>query len=228
MKKDEINLSDWHRILFGEAPAAFMLEVLIRTVLIYFVLLVIVRLLGKRMSGQLTQTEMAVMVTLGAIVSPAMQLPDRGVLASILTLGLILVLFRYVNLLGVRRPEVEQLTHGMESLLVKDGVLQLDELRRARVSHQQVLSALRNKTVYNLGQVSRVYLEPSGDFSIYTTDEKKPGLSTLPQTDQEVHRIQERVEGKMSCCNCGTTISGQDKKVPCPNCHQQNWDGAYL
>src|SRR6476659_4263861 len=74
MEKDEIHFGDIKRWLFGDAPPEFMIEVFIRTILIYLFLLLIVRLMGKRMSGQITLTEMAVMITLGAIVSPAIQL----------------------------------------------------------------------------------------------------------------------------------------------------------
>lgn len=67
MEKKDIHFNDLHRLLFGEAPAIFLLEVFIRTLFTYLILLVITRWLGKRMTGQLSITEMAVMLTLGAI-----------------------------------------------------------------------------------------------------------------------------------------------------------------
>ena len=90
MNKYDIHLSDIYRILFGEAPVEFLVEVFIRTWLIYLILLIIVRLMGKRMSGQLTIAEMAVMVTMGAIVAPAMQIPNLGILQGALILFLAL------------------------------------------------------------------------------------------------------------------------------------------
>ncbi|RCH55308.1 hypothetical protein DJ568_09000 [Mucilaginibacter hurinus] len=75
MKKEEIDLSDIGRILLGEAPPLFLLEVFIRGLATYMFLLVIVRWLGKRMGGQITIMEMSVMITLGAIVSVPMQAP---------------------------------------------------------------------------------------------------------------------------------------------------------
>jgi uncharacterized membrane protein YcaP (DUF421 family) len=86
MNKQDIHLYDLHRILFGDAPTIFILEVLIRTIITYFVLLVITRWLGKRMSGQVSITEMAIMLTLGAIVSVAMQVPESGILMAALVL----------------------------------------------------------------------------------------------------------------------------------------------
>ena len=78
MKKEDIQPWDWQRILFGQAPPEFLIEVFLRTTLIYLALLVVTRALGKRMGGQLSISELAVMVTLGAIVSPAMQIPQLG------------------------------------------------------------------------------------------------------------------------------------------------------
>src|SRR5688572_9895573 len=86
MKKDDIRLGDIYRILFGEAPAGFMVEVLIRTVIIYVAAIIAMRLLGKRMSGQLTITEFGVMVMLGAIIAPPAQIPERGILVGIFVL----------------------------------------------------------------------------------------------------------------------------------------------
>src|SRR5438874_3764069 len=100
MKKDEIHLEDIKRILFGQAPPEFLLETFIRTLIIYIVLLLVIRWLGKRMSGQLTIMEMTVMLTLGAIVAVPMQMPDRGLLQGILILLCVAGLQRGVSLLG--------------------------------------------------------------------------------------------------------------------------------
>ena len=102
MKKEEIKPWDWQRIFLGEAPAEFLLEVLIRTIVIYLVLLVVLRLLGKRMDGQLTLTEMAVMITLGAIVSVPMQIPDRGILMGVVALVCALIFQRGWNRVTVK------------------------------------------------------------------------------------------------------------------------------
>jgi hypothetical protein len=59
MKKEDIHLSDWSRLLLGEAPPLFLLEVFVRTLVIYVFLLFILRWLGKRMSGQLIIMELS-------------------------------------------------------------------------------------------------------------------------------------------------------------------------
>ena len=109
MKPEEIRLDDWHRILFGNLDPIFLLEVFVRTSIIYWLLLAVVRWLGKRMSGQLTIIEMTVMVTLGAIVSVSMQMEDRGILQGLLILFVALGLHRALNHIGFLSIKAENI-----------------------------------------------------------------------------------------------------------------------
>ncbi len=227
MKKEQIHLEDWQRILIGNAPPEFMLEVLIRSVLILLLFLATVRLLGKRMNGQLTLTEMAVMLTLGAIVAPVMQLPDKGILLGLLVLVCALSFQRGLTWLDFKSRRVEQITQGTESMLIKDGVLQLEAMAAARISKQQLFATLRSRKIYNVRKVKRLYMEACGVFSLYTDEAEKPGLSTFPDTDQEVHSLQPpAAQPVVACMNCGNTIKVDNEQEPCPVCQEVEWTQA--
>jgi uncharacterized membrane protein YcaP (DUF421 family) len=226
MKKEEIFLSDIRRILLGDAPPGFLLEVLVRTLMIYIVLLVILRLLGKRMNGQLTITEMAVMIVLGAIVGSPVQLPDRGVLVAAFILFCILILHRVVTLWIYKNEKVEKLTQGTVILLVKNGVLQLKEMGRSNISRQQVFSQLRKRNIYQLGKIKRMYLEACGLFSIYQNDASTPGMSILPPGDDQIQEIVQSSRDIIVCHNCGNTKRTTGTSLPCPNCGQKKWGNA--
>lgn len=134
MKKEEIHLDDLSRILFGQAPPEFLLEVAIRALLTYVFLLLIVKLLGKRMSGQLTIMEMAVMLTLGAIVSVPMQTPDRGILQGLLLLLCAVGFQRGISYLGYRSHRMENITQGAPSLLASNGVMHVQQMNIDHIS----------------------------------------------------------------------------------------------
>lgn len=229
MKKEDIHLDDWYRILIGNAPAEFLLEVLIRTLLIYLVLIVILRFLGKRMNGQLSNLEMAVMLTLGAIVSPAMQLPDRGILSGILALLCSLTFLRVTNLVGFKSRKSEQIIQGTETVLIKDGLIQLDEMAKNNLSHHQLFAALRSENIHNLSNVKRLYLEAYGMFSIFPEEKKRPGLSVFPPGDPEVRTIHRQPEAPTQACSqCGYTVLKQASPNHCPNCGASQWVQAIL
>ncbi|MCX6216802.1 YetF domain-containing protein [Spirosoma sp.] len=225
MKKEAIHLDDWQRILFGDAPAEFLLEVFIRTSLIYLILLIVMRLLGKRMNGQLTNLELAVMLTMGAIIAPAMQLPDRGLLLGVLALLCALIFQRGTNWLGGKSSKTEKIVQGTATVLVKDGVFQLEQMVSNRMSHQQIFAALRSENVYNLGMVKRLYLEAYGMFSIYRDEPGKPGLSVLEPSDNEIQSIHEKTE-TLACTNCGNTAPAQPQPNSCPVCQANHWIAA--
>ena len=229
MKKDEIHFLDWKRWLWGDAPPEFMIEVLIRTSIIYFFLLLAVRLMGKRMSGQITLTELAVMITLGAIISPAMQLPDRGIIFGILGLSAAVIFQRGLNLWAFKNEKVEKVTQGEMSLLVKDGLMIVEELEKTHVSRQQLYAMLRQKKINNLGKVKRAYLEGCGILTVYETGEIKAGLPIIPVIDPDIKALAMQVDAAShACCNCGHVQRFTDQTGECEKCKSTEWSKAYF
>jgi uncharacterized membrane protein YcaP (DUF421 family) len=231
MNRYEIHLKDVARILFGQAPPTFLLEVFIRALITYTLLLLIVRWLGKRMTGELTLMEMAVMVTLGAIVSTPMQAPDRGILQGLILLLCAVGFQRGISYLGYRSHKFENLTQGEPSLMVKDGMFQLNEMQDDRISRDQLIAALRQQKILNLGSVERIYLEPSGTFTIYQFNDKQPGLPLLPKgddiIDEEGQGIIKPAADFKACENCGTTKPDEDAGQ-CKNCGQNKFTTAVI
>lgn len=229
MKKQDIIPGDWYRILFGETPVVFLLEIFLRTIIMYVVLIIIVRMMGKRMGGQLTISELAVMITLGAIVSPGMQMPQTGLLLCMVILVCALLFQRGLNLLEYKSERFERVTQGSLSILVKNGVMQLDEMRLTKVSRQQLFAALRSQQVYNLGDVARVYLESCGLFSIYQRPEHQPGLPLFPPDDASIVGFgQQTLNGTVVCANCGLVPEATRQVSNCPECGADQWGTAAL
>ena len=230
MKKEDIHWDDWHRILVGAAPTEFLLEVLFRTLIMYFALLIILRLMGKRMGGVLTIAELSVMVTLGAIICVPMQIPDKGILQGVLALICALAFLHSINLWGFKNEKIEKLLQGEESLIVKDGILMVKALSKSRITKQQLYGVLRSQGIHNLGEVERVYLEGSGLFSVFRYERPKLGLSVLPPKDDAIlDKLNKGTEVKTVCSNCGMLPEKQHEMLSgCINCHHKTWETAIL
>jgi len=221
MEREEIHLDDWKRILIGNAPPEFLLEVLLRSAFIYLALVVIVRLLGKRLNAQATLTEMALTITLGAIVGSPMQIPERGLLIGIFVLILALIFQWFMGYLSFSDIKLETLTQGQISLLVKDGILNLKQMRLDRISRRQLYASLRARKIHHLGQARRVYLEATGEFSIVKNSEKRPGLSVFPEDDNI--SIGAKKSDVFACAHCGNISTTQND---CSNCGRMEWVAA--
>ncbi len=229
MEKDQIKLGDWYRILIGDAPTEFLLEVFIRTTILYITLLIILRLMGKRMTGQLSISEMAVMITLGAIVSAPMQVPEKGIAQGIVILLCALAFQRGLNFLTVKSKKAEVAVLGDVCLLVSDGQIDIKQLEKEKMSRQQLFAMLRNNNYFNLGQIERAYLEANGSLSIYPFAEKRPGLSLLPPSDETVADVQHTAsDDQFVCSSCGNLAANEERKRICKHCGADSWNKAIL
>jgi Mg/Co/Ni transporter MgtE len=96
MKPEDIHLTDWMRMLLGEVPWSFLLEITLRIIFLYALILVSMWLMGQRMAGQVSRNEMAALVSLVASVGIPMQAPDRGLLPAVVVAAAVVGVQRWV------------------------------------------------------------------------------------------------------------------------------------
>jgi uncharacterized membrane protein YcaP (DUF421 family) len=214
-------------MLIGEAPWVFMVEIIGRAVIIYVILLVAMRLMGKRIGSQMTQTELAVVVTLGAAIGVPLQAPDRGILPAFIILAIAIAFQRGLNAVAARRRGVELLTQGDVSVLVEDGRLLIDNMLATTISKERLFSVLRTRGVEQLGQVRRVYFESDGDFSVFLADQPGPGLSIVPEWDERMRELARPAPGCFVCRACGDVLDNGDMPSDhCSRCGHCDWTEA--
>lgn len=223
MKSEDIKLDDLWRILIGEVPGSFFIEVIIRTAFIYFLLMVGMRLLGKRMAGQLNKIEMISLTTLAAAVGVPLQAPDRGLLPALIITIIVVLGGRLISVLAFRSASFERLSQDTLTVLVKDSVLQLEQMRRVKITRDRLFAFLRSNDVLHLGSVKRVYLEAGGFFTLVEDKDSRPGLIILPQWDAEfINSLQHKEV--MVCATCGCSKRA-DSDV-CESCSDHHWVAA--
>ncbi|MGI4870262.1 MAG: YetF domain-containing protein [Janthinobacterium lividum] len=223
------HITDYLRILMGGVPWSFLLEASIRLVLLYLLLLTGLRLMGKRMAGQLSRTELAALVSLAAAIGIPILSADRGLLAPIIIASVVVLLQRLVVHQAARHPRVEQALQGNLTTVVADGVLQLPRMEEAVLSQERLFAQLRGESLEHLGQVRRLYMEANGTFSLVEEDQPKPGLSLIPGWDKDFRQVQPAAPGQFACCKCGQVApAAQAPTTACPSCGQHNWEPAVM
>ena len=159
----------------------------IRTILLYLVLIFSVRLMGKRQIGQMEASEFVVTMLVANLAAIPMQ--DGGIplfsgLVPILTvLGLELVLSGLI----LRSVFVRKLLCGKPVILIENGKILRDNLRRTRVTLDELTCHLRQKDVLDLKSVQYAILETNGNLSVFPYPKERPasakeaGISVKPQ-----------------------------------------------
>src|SRR4051812_37468641 len=98
MEPEQIKWNDWQRIILGEAPPEFLIELILRAVIIFFLIIVSLRLMGKRMSAQLTRIESTALFVVAGAIGVPLPSADRGLLPAI---GIALVVILVGRLVSV-------------------------------------------------------------------------------------------------------------------------------
>jgi uncharacterized membrane protein YcaP (DUF421 family) len=224
MKKEDIHFSDWLRILLGEVPGAFYLELLLRAVLIFLLLMLAMRFMGKRMSGLLSRNELVAMVSLAAAVGTPLTAPDRGILPAVIIAIVVVYIERWISAKAFRNEDFERYAIGKLDILVSDGVIDLDILKKVRISRERLMAELRGSGVKQMGSVKRFYMEASGFFTLIKNEEPNEGLLILPSWDEEFCKRLNRSKEQLACGSCGLlhhkTI---DAGYSCPHCSADQW-----
>jgi uncharacterized membrane protein YcaP (DUF421 family) len=227
MKKEDIHISDWLRIVVGEVPAAFYLELVLRAAIVFLLLMVAMRFMGKRMSGLLSRNELVAMVSLAAAIGTPLTSPDRGILPAVMIAIVVVYIERWISAKAFRNEEFERYAIGKLDILVNDAVIDLEVLKKVRISRERLMAELRGSGIKQLGSVKRFYMEASGFFTLIENEEPNEGLLILPSWDEEFCKRLTPSATQISCGICGLLQpKATDSKTQCPHCGEVAWADA--
>lgn len=232
MKPEEIKLTDWSRIFLGQVPPEFYFELIIRTLLVYALLMFCMRLLGKRMSTQISRLELTALVSLASAIGVPMLSVMNGILPAFIIAAIIVGMTRLISKLSLKSEKFERVTQGYLNILVEDGVMRIDVMKMVQITRERLFAQLRSENLNHLGMVKRVYMEANGAFSLVTNDTAQPGLLVLPDWDEPF--INEKLDRTniTICRECGQKKPGNtnvnDEDVKCSNCGAHNWTRAVV
>lgn len=148
-----------------------LIEVVFRTVFLYVLILVIFRLMGKREVGELSVMDLVVFVLIAEVAAFALDDLDEQFFQLILPMICLLVLQVTMSYISLKSKAFRDLIDGDPALIIKDGVILEQEMRRHRYNLDDLLQQLREKSIPSVQNVAFAFLEPSGNLSVYMKDE---------------------------------------------------------
>lgn len=136
-----------------------------RVVLIYVLLLVLLRLGGRRELAQLGPMDLITMLLLSETVSPALTGGDDSLLTGAFAASVLIGLTILVGWLTFRSRRLERLVEGEARVLIRDGVVVEETIRSQRITNENLRTALHEQGLRSIDQVKRAFVEPDGSFS---------------------------------------------------------------
>jgi uncharacterized membrane protein YcaP (DUF421 family) len=155
-----------------------VLQIALRTGVIYLVVLIGVRLSGKREVGQMTPFDLTLLLLLSNSVQNAMTGPDTSLIGGIVAASTLLLLNYLIGTLSGTNRVFRHIVQGEPSLLIHDGKAIDSHMAREHVSMDELERALREHGISNVHDVALAVLEVDGSISCMKYDEIKPDANT--------------------------------------------------
>jgi len=177
-------------------------EKILRPVVVYLCLIVFLRLFGKRELAQLNPFDLVVLLSLSNTVQNAIIGDDNSVTGGILGAFALLAINWILMWVLYRAPKVNAALEGKQSTLIRGGVVDVAELKRQILTHEELISVLNKNGFNDPADVDLCVLEPNGTF--YVTG-KNPSnfevehgelMEAIGRLSNEVKALRQQIEAR--------------------------------
>ena len=155
-----------------------MLVTFFRAILLYILVLIVMRLMGKREIGQLQPFELAISIMIADLASIPMTDSGVPITNGIIPILGLLVMHLLISLINMKSIKAREIICGRPTILVYRGKINEKALKKERFTINELEERLRGNNIFNFGDVEYAILETSGQVSVIQKPEKR---NTIPE-----------------------------------------------
>lgn len=151
-----------------------VLVVVIRSLIAYFALLILMRLIGKQQMAQLTYSDYVVGITIGSIAATISVQLNQNTTASLFGLIVWTILPILMAFLCIKNIWIRKVVNGEATIVIDNGKIMEKRLAKLHISIDDLISQLRTKNIFNITDVEFAMFEANGKLSIQLKSQKQP------------------------------------------------------
>ena len=144
-----------------------LLTVFVRTAFLFAVIIVVMRLMGKRQIGQLQPAELVVTILLSEVAAAPMVDKDIPLVYSLTALMLLTGFELLLSFLALKNAKIRTVLQGNSVVLIRNGEIDYEQSKKLRYTLDDILEALRQKDVFDISEVDFAVAETNGSLSVY-------------------------------------------------------------
>lgn len=146
----------------------------LRTLLAIAVLFIMTKLLGKRQVSQLSLFEYITGITIGSLAAYISMDMETHWFLGLVSLGVWVAVSLGIEFIQLKSKKVRNIVDGKGTVLIKDGKIMEDNLKKVRITADELLEQLRKKNAFKAADVEFAVMEPSGEVNVLLTKENQP------------------------------------------------------
>ncbi|MEE0873008.1 MAG: DUF421 domain-containing protein [Ruminococcus sp.] len=150
-----------------------MLISVIRTVFLYIFIIAAIRLMGKRQISEMQPSELVVTMVISDVASLPMQNTSQPLLSGVIPVIVLVILEIFISVIMLKSRGFRRAVCGNPVVLISDGTLRQSEMRRLRISNDELFAQLRQQGIFSLEDVKYCIVETNGNISVLEKSEKR-------------------------------------------------------
>lgn len=146
----------------------------LRTILLYLTMIVVIRVMGKRQIGQMEPSEFVVTMMIANLATIPMEDDGIALFSGLVPICVILGTELVLSFLNLKSSRIRKLLCGKPVILIENGKVLQQNLRKTRISLDELTGHLREKDVLDLKSVQYAILETNGNLSVFPYPKEQP------------------------------------------------------
>ncbi len=159
-----------------------MLITFFRSIILYIIVLIVMRMMGKREIGQLQPFELAIAIMIADLASIPMTEVGIPITQGIIPILGLLIMHLLISVINIKSTKAREIICGKPKILIAKGKIDEKALRKERFTINELEERLRSKDIHTLGDVEYAILETSGEVTVI----QKPGKRTVTTEDMNI------------------------------------------
>lgn len=150
------------------------LTLIYKTIFLYFFVIVVYRIMGKKEVGKLSIIDLIVSVLIAELVALSIEKPDNSIFMSIIPIATLVLIQLAMGYITLKSNSIRNVVDGKPTVIIKNGKLNFNEMTKLRYSLDDLIMQLREQGISSIEEVNYAVLENDGKLSIFDSTNEYP------------------------------------------------------
>lgn len=149
-------------------------NLIIKTFILYFFILLMYRIMGKKEVGKLSIIDLIVSILIAELAAISIEQSDRTIFLSIVPITVLVIIELSISYITLKSPKIKKIVDGNPTVIVKKGRVDFKEMSKLRYSLNDLITQLREKEVKSIEEIDYAVLENNGTLSVFKKSKDYP------------------------------------------------------
>ena len=150
------------------------IAIVLKTIFMYFFIIVVYRIMGKKEIGQFNIVDLIVSLLIAELVAIGIEDKENNILLSVIPITSLVLIQILVSFISLKNDKIRYLIDGKPNVIIKNGKINFNEMKKIRYSLDDLLTQLRLEGVKNIEKVKYAILENNGSLSVFCDNSTYP------------------------------------------------------